>query len=138
MKRHTNLLTKRLEELSQELESDLKLTELNIKEQSLKSPAIKSKWLKISFEEQRYLSKLESAIEKAKEEYVQNHGDIENKHKFITMKEAERCDKVRKLEQAIVDQKEVVRYCAEILKVVIAGYGWDIRNSVDLTKLENM
>ena len=138
MKRHTDLLTKRLKELTEELESDLKLNEINLKEQSLKSPAIKSKWLAISFEEQRYLNKLEDAVEKAKEEYIQNHGDIKNKHKFINQKEAERSDKVISIEKAIKNQKEVVRYCQEILKVVISGYGWDVRNSIDLTKIENM
>lgn len=135
MERHTDLLCDRIKEFNKILEEDLKLTDINIKEQSLKTPAIKARWLQYSFEEHAYLKKLEKAKDLLFEQYYQKFGKP-GVPKYVTEKEVENQKEIIAMDQAIKEQKEILRYLEGVLNIM-KGYGFDIKNSIDIIKLES-
>ena len=136
MKRNTELLNKRIIELSKELEQDLKLDNINIGEKSLCCPALKSKWLMIFFEENAVLERFETALEKLKDNYIEkNKSNGVPKLKYL--RDVETTDEYKKIYIAIHNQKEIIRYLDGVNKI-FAGFGYDIKNSIDYIKMENM
>ena len=135
MKRHTNILDSRIIELNEALTKDLELTDLSIKSKSLETPAIKAKWLQIFFEENAYIKKLEGAKDALFDQYVKEHG-TPDVPKYVTEKEIEKSSDLKKLESAIKEQKNVIRYVEGVLDIM-RGFGWDIKNSISLIQLEN-
>jgi len=66
---HVNgILSKRLDDYMVEASNDLSLTEMNIHEKSLLRSSYGAKWCRYSFEEEKYLKKLQSKIDELKEE----------------------------------------------------------------------
>ena len=137
MERRTEILPKRILDLSEELMKDADLKQYNLNEKSLACPGIKTKWVQIFFEEQKYLDKLENAEKKLTDDYVKKFGDV-NVPKFKTEREADTNEEIKKVKDAIKIQKEVVRYVDMILHTVINGFGFDIKNSLEAQKLESM
>lgn len=137
MNRHTSFLSNKIIELSKELESDLELNDLNLKEKSLKCAGIRAKWLQIQYEESSVLNKLDEARKIKVKEYISKHGNP-NAPKFMSEKEAENSKEIKQIDSSIEEQKEVLRYLIEINKTVICSFGYDIKNVIDLTKLESV
>ena len=135
MKRHTDKLPKRLVELQNEVVQDLELNDINLHDKSMKCPGIKCKWTQIFFEEEQILKQLEEKLERDIEEYIEKHGKM-GIPKFKSDAEARKSEAIQKIEKAIKQQKLVVRYLSDIVKIV-NNFGYDIKNSTDILKLEN-
>lgn len=128
-------LPKRVIELEQELVKDLALNEVILKEKSLSVPGIRSKWNLCYNAEKSYLNKLEKLKDKLIEEYTKNHGEI-GKPKFITDREAAATEQLQKLNDGINTQKEVIRFLDGVMEIM-RNFGYDVKNCVDLVKLES-
>jgi hypothetical protein len=135
MERYTELLNDRILEFNELLKVDLKLNDMNIKEQSLKTPAIKAKWLQYSFEESAYLRKLEKTKGLLFDQYYNKHGKP-GVPKYVTEKEIESTNEIMAMDEAIKEQKNTIRYLDGVL-TIMKTVGFDIKNSIDIIKLEN-
>jgi len=135
IERRTDILVKRIKDLNNDAVEDLTLREINIREKALECPALKTKWLMILSEEKKYLKLLKKAKSKSLEDYVQNHGKI-GVPKLLTSKDAEKQKEITNINQAISDQEEVVEFVEGIVKI-FSNLNFDIKNSVDLIKIES-
>ena len=136
MERRTKELSKRMQELYQEVSSDLYLDQVQLHDKSMKAPSIKAKYVAILFEEQKYLERLEEAKETVLAEYIAKYGSP-NVPKFKTEGEAAKIDKVQELVKAINDQKDVVRFIDMMLNKAVVNFGYDIKNCVTIVVEEN-
>ncbi|HPM74219.1 MAG TPA: recombination mediator protein UvsY [Saccharofermentans sp.] len=139
MKRNTNMLSKRLLEIEEELRADLELSEITLHDKSMRCPGIKLKWLKIQFEEQRMLARLEQEKEKIQDQYKASYGDRGEKTYVAASNIAKKLkadENYDKIEQAIELQKEVLRFLDGALKLM-REFSYDISNSIKIVQLEN-
>lgn len=136
MKRNTDLLPKRILELSEEAKIDLSLSELNLNEKALASPGIKAKWVQILYEEEAYLKKLEKAKEALLKKYTEEHGQV-GVPKFKTAAEATKQHEIISIDNGIKIQKDVIRYINGINQIFMS-FNFEISNSVNIRKLESM
>lgn len=135
MQRHTDIIPERVKELAVEFNSDMSLNDMNLKEKTLLCPTIKCKWSQINYEETHLLKKMEQARMTLMENYVLSYGQP-GIPKFKTEQEAKQNDKIKALDKAIEEQKDVNRFLDGVMKIVL-GFGFDIKSAVDMTKLEN-
>ena len=137
MDRHTNMLSKRFVELHAQVVSDLSINQLNLKEKTLETPALKTKWLMIYFEEKRYLHKLKDALSIKVKEYVGQHGR-EGVPKRKTEDESVANVDIKKLRAAISEQEEIVEFLSGTGILKISGaFNFDIKNAIDIIKIES-
>ena len=132
--RKTDLLPKRLQEICKEIEADFKVNEMNIHEQSLRSPALKSKWLMIRFEEKRLLSCLEKGLDQKLDNYVASHGKLGVPRKLTEKAALDEAD-IAKLKTAVEDQKLVVDFLVGFMDISKV-FNFDLKNAVDIIKVE--
>ncbi len=138
MKRNTDYLNKRILELTEELEVDLELNEMNLKDKSMKTPGLKSKWIQIYYEELDYQEKLEEAKEKLKEKYMGTYGEDPNQPRFMVERKVSENQDIKKLNKAFKEQQKVVRYLTDVNKNIMSGFNFDIKNSQEILKMEMM
>jgi hypothetical protein len=140
MKRNTECLNERLKEIMTELNIDLHVEENNIHDKSMRSAGIKQKWINIKFEEERVLKKLETQkkklLSKIKEQ-IDNGTEPKHIIELKANKEIEINPINNKIEVAIKNQKEIIRFIDLSLKNIL-GFGYDIKNCLDLLKMENV
>jgi hypothetical protein len=129
-------------EIIKEYEEDCQLSEVELHDKSMKIPGMKSKWLKIYYEEQKLLSTLEEKQINLQEEYAMKYKDKSGKQlplhilKHKIQEHTEQDERLQKLAVAIKAQKEVVRFCKELLDLV-KNIGFDIKNCVSILELES-
>lgn len=144
-----NILSKRLEDYMNEASADLRLEESNIKEKAMLRSSFGAKWCRYRYEEQKYLKLLEKNLDDLKEEVKKK---LYEKQK-IAMSEADanmqRMINI-KAEQVIVksieyknikekiDQQEDILRLIEETQHLISQFGYDIKNALEVLKLENM
>lgn len=128
------LLTQRMQDITNEASDDFSLTDFNLKEKTLDSPNTKIKWVRILMEEQRLLTVLNDRMDQYKKELLEKKFNVDAP-KFRVELDMEKDDGVAKIKHAIADQKDVVRLVEGIVKVA-QGFGFDIKNCVDIVKLE--
>ena len=138
MKRNTEHLNKRILEFIEDLEIDLEINEMELRDKVLRAPGLKAKWIQIYYEELDYKEKLEEARDKIKEKYLSKYGEDPSQPKFmINQKISDNAD-VKKIEKALKEQEKVVRYLNDINRNIWSGFGFEIKNILEILKLENM
>lgn len=130
----SELLDKRMKELNAEAEEDFLLDDYSLKEKSLASPNIKIKWTRILAEEQKLLKVIEDKQEDYKRQLVSTKFDIEVPQ-FKKDIAIDGDEGMVKFKRAIDNQKDVIRFVEGIVRIA-QGYGFDIKNCVDILKLE--
>lgn len=143
------ILNKRLENYMDEASNDLKLTEMNIKEKSLLRSSLGAKWCRYKFEEEKYIKVLKNNIELLREEikkklYEKQNLSIANadtnRQRLINM-DAEKIliktQEYQKYKQEIDNQEDIIRLIDETQKL-ISQFGYDIKNALEVIKLENI
>lgn len=126
----------RIEEFTKKAEIDFSLTDFNLKEQALASPNIKLKWIRVLASEQKLLSVLQERLEEYKKKLLEaqfGHMDVPQFKKELDISKD---TGVKKINNAINTQKDVIRFIEGIVRIC-QGFGFDIKNVVDLVKLEN-
>ena len=143
-----NILPDKLENYMKEFEDDMKLSEQNIHEKSLLRPSIAAKWCRFGYEEEKYKSKILESIETlrdnvSKKLYEKKKNDIVNQtinEKMIKL-EAEKLIKSSTQYQQIAEelkkQEDIIRFIMEA-KQIISQFGFDLKNAIEVLKIENM
>lgn len=133
--RHTDLLSKRLLEINAQVVADFGISQLNIKEKTLATPQLKTTWLMIYLEEKKFMKKLKEALAAKVDEYMSVHGR-EGIPKRKTEDEALKSADLQKLRKAISEQDEVIEFLEGVVKIS-SGFNFDIKNSIDIIKIES-
>ena len=120
-----------------ELIEDTKIDELNLKDVQMKLPAIKHKWVSrliLHKEEYNKLKHLQRAAkEKVINELKQNQNIILSLP--VLEKRAEENDVIRKIKNQLEDQELIILYLDKI-ETVLRSMSFDIKNIIDIMKLE--
>ena len=138
MKRRTDYLNSRIKDIVGELMEDSAIDEMNVHEKAMETPGIKAKWVQIYYEESGFLKRIEDKLETTKAEYMKKYGETSDEPAFMVDRKISENKDIKKLERAISDQKEIVKYVYEINKSVWQGFSYDVKNIIDLLKLESM
>lgn len=127
-------LPRRLLDLMAEFEEDCKITQLNLTEKTFEAPALKAKWLACWSAEKSYLKKMEDGREQMLEQYSKQHGQP-GVPKYVTEREAAAAAEIKTLDKGIAAQKEIIRHLDGMLDIM-SKFGYDVKNCVDMTKME--
>ncbi len=141
------LLPKRLDHFMNEFSEDLTLNETNIHDKTMLRASLAAKWCRYEYEEKRYKEKITEKIDKLKNDIALEI--FEKKKQAVVSKmitesmikiETERVVKLDvrylDLKDELADQDEIIRFIAEA-KQIISQFGYDIKNALDVLKLEN-
>lgn len=143
-----DILPERLEKFIEEFEEDMKVTEVNIHDKTLLKPSIAAKWARYNFEEERYKKKLLASIEDLKKKisdqlFEKKKNSIMNQTASSAMLNIEADKLLKKTSQyqeikaQIDEQDELIRFIVEARQIV-SQFGFDLKNSIDVLKLENI
>lgn len=131
---NTTLLDERIQRFNKEAVEDFSLDDYTLKEKTLASPNLKIKWTRILAEEQKFLKILEHKSEEYKNKLLSSKFDINlpdfKKHLAIDKDEG-----IASFKDTIDKQKDVIRFVEGILKIA-QGFGFDLKNALDIVKLE--
>jgi len=142
------ILPERLEHYMKEFSADVTLNETNIHDKTLLRSAIAAKWCRYEYEEKRYKDKMSSELDDlklkiAQKLYEKKKNAIVNQSINETMIKVE-ADKILKTspqylakKSELEDQDEIIRFIGEA-KQIISQFGFDIKNSIDVLKLEQI
>lgn len=132
-----------------EATNDLRLTEMNIKEKSLSRASLGAKWCRFSFEEQKYKKLILSNIDKLKDEirkklYEKRNLAIENADPNVQRlvnidveKLIVKTKEYKQYKEELDNQEDILRLIEETQKI-ISQFGFDIKNALEVLKLENI
>ena len=129
-----NVLPEMIIKYNVDVEEDLHITQMNIKEVSLKAPGIKSKWLMCYINERRILNVFKAQEDKMIQDYIDSHmgrGQVITSLKFTAMK----TDAVKLVHAKIVNQQDIVDYLEGVVKI-FQGLDFTLKNTIDVIKLE--
>lgn len=126
-----------LEKYIKELETDVVLDELNLKEAALMLPARKAKWVSRLIQEKNNLNELTRRRSKLVGEVVE---EIRKESPVrlatpILEKTAERHAKIVELDSEIQQRKNVIDFLERVEKT-IHSIGFDIKNLIEIIKME--
>ena len=142
------ILSDRLEKYMKEFAADVNLNETNIHDKTLLRPALAAKWCRYEYEEKRYKEKMSTDLDNLKMQiaqklYEKKKSAIVNQTINETMIKIE-ADKILKAspqytakKNELDDQDEIIRFIGEA-KQIISQFGFDIKNSIDILKLEQI
>ena len=123
----------------QELEEDTAVDELNIKDMSMKLPAIKHKWVARLIYAKREVSKLKNqrreAIDKASQIAIQE--SPVSMSDSSARRAAANHELVIKINNKLEEQELIVEYLDKCIDV-FRNMTWDFKNMVELIKLETL
>jgi len=142
-----NILPKRLEDYMKEFEEDMKLSEINIHDKTLARSGIAAKWARYSYEEERYKKKILEKIEKLKEVLTQklyekrkddiiNQRSTDMKIKIEVESLLKKSSQYLQIKEELEDQDDIIRFLIEA-KQIISSFGFDIKNAIEVLKLES-
>jgi hypothetical protein len=126
-----------LEKYISELDSDVALDELNLKENALMLPARKAKWVSRLMKEKAALNELN----KEKNQLIGKIGEEIRKESPVRLttivceKTAEKHEAVVEINKQINEKKIIIEFLEKVEKT-IHSIGFDIKNLVDIIKME--
>ena len=134
-----DILPNRLLELADEFHADVKIDQLNLHDLNMKCPALKSKWVMMYLAEKKYLTQLKEVKEQLLDKYIKQHGQPKIPKKVLEQqakRELADSNDLKKVDKAISDQLMVVEYLENANKIIL-GMSFDLKNCMDLLKLES-
>lgn len=141
-----NILNERLESYIKEFESDMKFDERNIHEKTLERSSIAAKWCRFSYEEEKYKKKILESVEKLKEQiaeklYEKKKSEIvsqtikDNMIKIEVEKLVKKSSQYLKIQEELKNQEDIIRFIMDA-RQIISQLGFDLKNAIDILKLE--
>jgi hypothetical protein len=126
-----------LEDYIKELENDLKIDELILKEYQLKLPGIKHKWAGRCIRHKLELVAIRKKREKLKKEIVDKIQEQSPVKLAIPMVErtAEKCSEITDIDNTIKELELIIELLEKSEKT-LSSTSYDIKNLVDIIKLE--
>jgi len=143
-----DVLPKRLDNYMKEFEADVSLNETNIHDKTLLRASLAAKWCRYEYEEKKAKEIMEEKMEKLKEKaqeelFKQQNDAIVNRtvpEMAVKLKVNQIIGKspaYNKIKDELKYQDDVLRFIAEA-KQIISQFGFDIKNSIEILKLENI
>jgi anion-transporting ArsA/GET3 family ATPase len=143
-----DILPNRLEEYMKEFEQDMKLNDGNIHEKTLLRSSIAAKWCRFGYEEERYKKKILESLDELKEKISQklyekkkteiiNQTIKDNAIKIEVEKLIKTTSQYQKISEDLKMQDEIIRFIMEA-KQIISQFGFDLKNAIEILKLENI
>lgn len=143
-----NILPSKLEEYMKEFEEDMKLNDGNIHEKTLLRSSIAAKWCRFGYEEERYKKKILESLDELKEKISQklyekkkteiiNQTMKDNMIKIEVEKLIKSTSQYQKISEDLKMQDEIIRFIMEA-KQIISQFGFDLKNAIEILKLENI
>lgn len=129
-------LNKELSKYSKELNDDIKLDEYNLREKSLLNSSIWAKWLNYLFVEKDNLERLNRAKTKILKSKL---SDIKNTDSVLRLKSE---DKIKENDENIQKINELIRQTNDSIDfieralTIISNFGFSIKNSIEILKLQ--
>jgi hypothetical protein len=128
-----------LDQYISEIEKDLQINEFNLKESSLKTPARKHYWVSKLIYHKKNLLKLEKHKDILKREITKKI--IEESPVKVTTPVAERAtlshEKIINIKNEIDEEKLIIEFLEKTEKI-FTSVGFDIKNIIDIMKMEQM
>lgn len=119
-----------------ELESDLALSKFNLREKSLMISSYRAKWLSYYYAEKENLSRINSAKQKVLKKKA---GEIDLKDSVLRMKSKEKIangdETILKLDSLKKITQDNIEFLERALNA-IDNFAWDIKNVIEICKLE--
>lgn len=120
-----------------ELESELDLSDFNMKDVQMRMPAIKHKWVARLIQQKIELNKYKNLKKVATDTVVEN---VRSRNPVLLsdaalMKQAEKHETVQKIISKIEECEILIEYLEKVERVC-NGTSYDIKNLVDIKKLE--
>lgn len=129
-------LNKELTKYTQELENDIKLDESNLREKSLLNSSLWAKWLNYLFVEKDNLERLNRAKQKILKSKL---SDTKNIDSVLRLKSE---DKIKENDENIQKINELIRQTTDSIDfieralTIISNFGFSIKNSIEILKLQ--
>jgi len=119
-----------------ELEEDLKINQLNLKDKSLVIPGIKHKWVSRLIRHKQNLISLKQAKKQTKQKIAEELGKAHIGLSLPTLdKKAEEHELIQKVNNSISNEELIIEYLEKVLDVT-KTISYDVRNIVDIIKIE--
>jgi anion-transporting ArsA/GET3 family ATPase len=143
-----DILPSKLEEYMKEFEEDMKLNDGNIHEKTLLRSSIAAKWCRFGYEEERYKKKILESLDELREKISQklyekkkteiiNQTMKDNMIKIEAEKLIKSTSQYQKISEDLKMQDEIIRFIMEA-KQIISQFGFDLKNAIEILKLENI
>jgi len=130
---------KQLEEYIKEMGKDVDLDEFNLKESQLKLPAIKHKWvgrlIRHKNELERYNTNRDNMIKQIAQEVIDQA--TYQVTLLTAQKAAEKHPSIKQINDSIREQKLIIEFL-EKGERIFGGMGFDIKNIIEIMKLETL
>lgn len=132
-----------------EASNDLLLTDENIHDKSLMRSALGAKWCRYRFEQQKYIKVLNKNLEDLKEQLKKKLYEKQkiaiteadaNTQRMINIKAEQLIVKTveyQTIKQKLQQQEDIIRLI-EQTQHLISQFGYDIKNAIEVLKLENI
>jgi len=134
------MANERFESLYNQLASDVELNPVNIREKSLKCPAIKVKWLRTYHDENKRLKQLKAA-EKQLIDSVQRMNPTRPRFQCENDLMQNQPDgspgKLVTIKAAIEEQEQIVDFMKSVVNSIVDKFGFDIGNCIKLIEAES-
>ena len=126
------------EKIKHEINSVLVLDRINLLEKQLMLPAIKHKWVARLIDQKRLKSSLETKKKLLKADVLktlQDSGIPSNLPKAALDRKIESSDSILKIDEQIKETEIIIEYLEKV-ENICRSLTYDIKNAVDLEKLE--
>ncbi len=128
-----------LDQYINEIEKDLQINEFNLKDSSMKTPARKHYWVSKLIRHKKNLLKLRKERDNIKKDVVNKI--IQESPVKVTVPVAEKAsyrhDKMKEISEKINDEELTVEFLEKTEKV-FSAVGFDIKNIIDIMKMEQL
>jgi len=128
-----------LDKYKKELDEDIKINVVNIRDLQMSLPGIKHKWATRLINHKIEINKINSLVIKAKNVIIEN----QTKNPNVTLSKpsleqyAEKHETIIRLKTKIEDEKFIVMYLEKVERI-LNSVTYDIKNLVDILKLEQL
>lgn len=131
-------IEKIIEDYGKELEEDTTLDELNVKEKSARAIIIRQRWIQRLNNTRWRLKQAEEEKEEILEEKLGNTNlPVNLSSKIKSSKMMETSPEIREINKKIMEYSHLVSYLEDTCKNM-NQFGWDIKNFIELIKMENI
>lgn len=128
-----------LDQYISEIEKDLQINEFNLKDSSMRTPSRKHYWVSKLIKHKRNLYKLEKERDNLKKDITQKI--IKESPVKVALPVAEKAslnhESIKEVQSKINDEKLIVEFLEKTEKV-FSAVGFDIKNIIDIMKMEQM
>ena len=130
--------TSLFEKYKAELQEELKIDELTLKEVQLNLPTNRHKWVARLMEQKFELSKLKKLRKEAIDKVIEKITEHEpvTLSDIVLRKKASQHEVIKKIDEEIELCELLIDYLEKVVEKVCKGISYDIRNLVDIIHLE--